>query len=178
MRKNAAKKENGTKKIVKNYLLLLIIFIVCIGFVLYLCNLYQVYDQYQKETPVIQGALQEIVPDDLEHYVLDTPTTVIYMCTSYDEECRAFEKDFKKYLSKREWNNEVVYLNLNDLDQEEFVHSFNTKYPYKKESLSTHYPAFVLFEDGKVRGLLQGNNQKKLTITKVRQFLEINEIGE
>ena len=172
------KKTVDDKKLMKNYFLLILIFLVCIGFVLYLCNMYKVYDQYQKETPVIRGAIQEIVPDDLEHYVLDTPTTVIYMCTSYDEECRTFEKDFKKYLSKQEWNNEIVYLNLSDLDQEEFVNSFNSTYPYKKSSLTSHYPAFVLFEDGKVNGLLQGKKDKELTITKVRQFLELNEIGE
>ncbi len=169
-------KENDNR--IKNYILLIFVFLLCICFVLYLCNLYKVYDQYQKETPVIRGAIQEIVPGDLDHYVLDTPTAVIYMCTSYDEECRSFEKDFKKYLSKREWNNEIVYLNLSDLDQEEFTDSFNAKYPYKKASLSSHYPAFVLFEDGIVRGLLQGKENKKLTITKVRQFLELNEIGE
>lgn len=171
-------KKNTTKKTIHNYVLLGVIFLVCVCIVLYLCNLYKVYDQYQKETPVIRGSLQEIVEDDLEHYVVDTPMAVIYMCTSYQDECRSFEKDFKKFLKHQELTDEIVYLNLSDLDQEEFVNSFNDKYPYKKGKLTTDYPAFVLFEDGKVVGILQGSNDKKVTVTKVRQFLEVNEVGE
>lgn len=175
--------KNTTDKIIDkrkfhNYIILIVIFLVCIGFVLYLCNLYKVYEDYQKETPVIRGAIEEIVPEDLEHYVLDTSVTAIYMCTSYQDQCRSFEKDFKKYLKQREWNNEIVYLNLSDLDQEEFVESFNNQYPYKKGKLTVNYPAFVLFEDGKVTGILQAKDDKKLTITKVKQFLEMNEVGE
>ena len=37
------------------------------------------------------------INDDLDHYVLDNPTTIIYMCTANDDECRNFEKDFKNY---------------------------------------------------------------------------------
>lgn len=170
--------EKTTKKGIRNYLILFCICFLVICFILYLCKLYQVYDQYQKETPVIRGAIQEIVSDDLDHYVLDNPMTVIYMCTSYQDTCRNFEKDFKKFLMKREWNNEIVYLNLSDLDQEEFVDSFNAKYPYKKGVLTTNYPAFVFFEDGKVRGILQEKNNKGPSITKVKQFLEIHEVGE
>lgn len=177
MTKSTTDKEVNKKRI-HNYILLGVIFLVCICFVLYLCKLYKVYDNYQKETPVIRGSIQEIVPEDLEHYVVDTPMTAIYMCTSYQDECRNFEKDFKKFLKQREWNNEIVYLNLNDLDQEEFVESFNNQYPYKKGKLTTNYPAFVFFEDGKVAGILQGKDNKRLTITKVRQFLEVNEVGE
>lgn len=170
--------EKATKTGIRNYVILFGVCLVCVCVILYLCKLYQVYDQYQKETPVIRGAIQEIISDDLDHYVLDNPMTVIYMCTSYQDRCRDFEKDFKKFLLKREWNNEIVYLNLSDLDQEEFVDSFNQKYPYKKGKLTTDYPAFVFFEDGKVRGILQEDNDRGLSITKVRQFLEINEIGE
>lgn len=169
---------NTTKKRIHNYILLIIVFALCIGFVLYLCSLYRVYDQYQKETPVIRGSIQEIVPDDLDHFILDNPMTVLYVCTSYDDSCRTFEKDFKKYLSKREWNNEIIYLNLSNVDQDIFIESFNTKYPYKKDKLTKDYPAFVLFEDGQVNGILQGKKDKKLSITKVREFLDINEIGE
>ncbi len=170
-----AKEEK--KKTIHNYILLVILFVVTFGVVIYLCRWYNVYNEYQKETPVIRGSLMEIGNDDLEHYILDNPTAVIYMCTAKDDECRLFEKSFKKLLKKRDYNNEIIYLNLSDLDQDEFVNSFNNKYNYKIK-LTTHYPAFVLFEDGKVVSVLQGSSEKKLTVSKVKQFLELNEIGE
>ena len=168
---------NEKKKIVHNYFILLIIYVAAMCLVIYLCKWYNVYDEYQKETPVIRGALQEIVSDDLEHYVLDNPTAVIYMCTSSDEVCRSFEKGFKKLLNKRDYNNQIIYLNLSGIDQDSFVNGFNDKY-LKKNKLSTNYPAFVLFQDGKAISILQGSVSKPLTVTKVKQFLEINDIGE
>ena len=171
------KVKEEKKSTIHNYILLVVLFAVTAGLVIYLCKWYNVYHEYQKETPVIRGSIMEIVNEDLEHYILDNPTAVIYMCTAKDDECRNFEKDFKKLLKKRDYNNEIIYLNLSDINQDEFVNSFNDKYNYKIK-LTTHYPAFVLFEDGKVVSVLQGNEKKPLTVLKVKQFLELNDIGE
>ena len=173
--KNKTKKD--TKKLINNYIILAVIFITCICLVLYLCRWYKVYDEYQRETPVIRGSLQEIISDDLEHYVLDNPSALIYICTSNDDACRDFEKDLKKFLNQGDYSNYIVYLNVTNLDQEEFVNDFNNKYPYKTD-LTVNYPAFVLFEDGKVRSILQGNAKDELSVTEVKHFLKINKIGE
>ena len=80
------------------------------------------------------------------------------------------------YREKKQYS-QLIYLNLTDLNQEEFLNVFNTTYHYKKQ-LTSYYPAFVFFEDGKVKSILQGTEKNPLTITKVKQFLELNEIGE
>lgn len=171
--KNEEKKKVG----VKNYAILALIFAVGIGLTLYLCNWYNVYDAYQKETPVIRGTLSEITKDELEHYILENPTTVIYMCTASDITCRDYEKDFKKLVEKEELQEVIVYLNLNDVNEKEFIDSFNNMYPYKVK-LTKYYPALVIFEEGKIRNILQGKEDEKLTITKTKQFIEMNRIGE
>ena len=176
MDKTKATEEKKQKKI-KNYLLLLLLFIVFMGFVLYLRELYKVNEAEKKKIPVIDGMIYEIYNDDLEHYLLDNPTTIIYMCTANGDNCRTFERDLKKLLSKEDYDNKLIYLNLTDLNQDEFVKSFNDKYQYKTK-LTTNYPAFVLFEDGKIKSILQGKENKEITITRVKQFLEMNEIGE
>lgn len=169
--------NKSTNKRIHNYIILVVIFLLCIGLIVYLCKWYKVYDEYQKETPIIRGVLQEIVNDDLEHYVLDNPSALIYVCTSNDDVCRDFEKEFKKYINQQELNDSIIYLNTTGLNQDEFVSEFNKKYNYKRE-LTTNYPAFVLFEDGKIVSILQGTKNEKLTITKVKNFLELNKIGE
>lgn len=165
------------KSVVHSYLLLVVLFVATIGLVLYLCKWYNVYDEYQKETPIIRGALSEIIYDDLEHYILDNPTTVIYMCTAQDDTCRSFEKSFKRLLKNKDYNDEIIYLNLSGLNQEEVVATFNEKYK-NKVGLTTNYPALVYFEDGRVKSILQGKENKKLSIVKVKQFLDLNDIGE
>ena len=126
-----AHEEEKERSLFKRYLILAFIFILCMGLVIYLCKCYKVYDDYQKEIPVIRDTLSEITDVDLEHYILDNPTTVIYMCTASDEVCRDFEKDFKKLVIKKEYTDKIVYLNLSGLDQEKFVEDFNNKYNFK-----------------------------------------------
>ena len=164
------------KKRIRNYIICVVLFIVCFGLVLYLRELYKVNEAEQKKIPVIQGYISEIYNDDLEHYVTENPDGVIYMCIANDENCRVFEREFKKLLKKDEYKDNLVYLNLMDVDQDKFLEEFNNKYIYKVK-LSKEYPAFVLFEDGKVKAILQEKN-KKLDIVKVKHFLELSEIGE
>lgn len=171
------KSNEENKKTIKNYVLLVLLFGASILLVLYVCELYKVNQAEKMKVPVIDGELLEIYSTDLEHYVLDNPTTIIYMCTANDDNCRMFERDFKKLLKKNDYNEEIIYLNLTDLDQDEFVNSFNEKYNYKIK-LTTDYPAFVLFEDGKVKNILQGGKNKRLNISRVKEFLELNIIGE
>lgn len=168
--------EKKDKKIVRNYIITIVLFIACCGLVLYLRELYRVNEAEQKKIPVIQGYISEIYSDDLEHYIMDNPNGVIYMCIANDENCRAFEREFKKLLKKDEYSDNLAYLNLIGVDQNEFLNNFNSKYIYKTK-LSKEYPAFVLFEDGKVKAILQ-EKSKKLDIVKVKHFLELSEIGE
>ena len=174
-KKNVLKKDlnENQKNYLKNYIILIVIFGCCIFFTLYFCKWYDVYKEYEREIPVIRGSLSEITKDDLEHYIADNSNVIIYMCTAVDDECRNFEKEFKKYIVKNEITDEVVYLNLTGVDQDEFLKEFNDTYHYKIK-LNGKYPAFVAFEDGKIDSILQGRKNKKITISKVNDFLEIH----
>lgn len=168
------KKEN----LARNYVILFVIFLVTILLVWYVCKWYSVYTEYEKETPVIRGTLSyEITTADFEHFITDNPTTVIYMCTSKDDKCRNFEKDLKKYVKKNSLEDEIIYLNLSDADIDGFVKQFNEKYKYKVK-LTNNYPLIVEFTDGKVTGLIQGEENNPLTIDRVEDFVEINKIGK
>lgn len=169
--------EEKERSLFKRYLILIFVFVACMSLVIYLCRWYKVYDDYQKEIPIIRGTLSEITDVDLEHYILDNPSTVIYMCTASDEVCRSFEKDFKKLVVKREYTDKIIYLNLSGLDQDKFVEDFNNKYSFKIK-LTTDYPAIVMFEDGKITSLLQESDKRDFTISTVKDYLDLNMIGE
>lgn len=175
--KKKATQEEVKKRTIKNYCILALIVVVFIGLVLYLCKCYRVYDEYQKEIPVIRGSLQEIVSDDLEHYVVENPNSIIYVCFANNDNCRNFEKKFKKFVETKEMKDEIVYLNTTGIDQEEFVKAFNEKYAKKKE-LTSNYPAIILFDEGKAVSILQAKENNNLSIEKVENFLEVNKIGE
>ena len=170
--------EKKQKNLKKNYVILAVIFLSVILLVWYICKWYTVYTEYEKETPVIRGTLSyEITAVDFEHYITDNPSSVIYMCTSSEEKCRSFEKDFKKFIKSKNLEDEIIYLNLSDADIDEFVESFNNKYSYKVK-LTSDYPLLVEFTDGRVTGLIQGEKNNPLTIKRVKEFVEINKIGK
>ncbi len=170
------KKADEIRKIPKkNYIILVVLFVATVALVLYLCNLYRVYDKHQRDIPVIRGTLYEIQPDELEHFVMENPSTVIYMCTAADEKCRDYEKDLKKLVVKEELQEDIIYVNLSNVDQNDFVNQFNSKYPYKV-SLKKNYPALILFEDGKVQSILQADQDDSLSISETEQFIKLNHI--
>lgn len=173
------KKIKTTEKKVgiKNYFILILIFATGILLTLYLCNVYKVYDESKKQIPVIRGTLSEIKYEELEHYISENPTTVIYMCTASNEVCRNYEKDLKKLIKKEELQEEIVYLNLSETNNSEFTEMFNKKYPFKVK-ITDNYPAIVIFIDGKITNILQAKRQEKLTITKTQQFIDLHMIGE
>ncbi len=171
--KEFTKKEN---KKIRNYIITIVLFIACCGVILYLRELYKVNEEANKKIPILQGYISEIYNEDLEHYILDNPNTIVYMCIANDDDCRTFEREFKKLLKTDKYNDRLVYLNLTDVDQNSFIDTFNSKYN-NKNKLTRKYPAFVLFEDGKIKAILQEKN-KKLDIVKVKHFLEIIEAGE
>ncbi len=162
--------------VLKNYIILIVVIFASICLTLYLCKWYRVYDDYQKEIPVIRDSLLEITDDDLDHYLMENPSTVIYMCTAKNDICRNYEKDLKKLIKKEDLNDKIIYLNLSTANSEHFVNEFNNKYNFKNK-LTTNYPAFVIFDEGKVSGILQGSNNKKLTIGNTKQYLELNEVN-
>ena len=169
--------DNKEKSKIKRYGILLFIFALCIGLTIYLCKWYDVYDEYQKETPVIRGTLSEVGYEELEHYILDNPSSIVYMCTSQSEICRNFENDLKKLVNKNAYADEIIYLNLSGLDMDTFVYEFNSRYKFKNK-LTSDYPAFVAFSDGEIEAILQGNADNPLSISRVKNFIEMYKIGD
>ena len=175
--KQDQEKIENEKNYVKNYFILAVLFLACFGLTIYFCKWYDVYKEYQKEVPVIRGSMLEIYSDDLEHYLVDNPNSIIYMCTAYSDVCRQYEKKLKKYLTKNDAIDNLVYLNLTNEDSEKFLEKFNQKYPYRI-SLKGNYPSFVVFENGVVEKILQGTSQTPLSITKTQSFLEFYMVEE
>ena len=167
------KRENKTK----NYIILGVIVLIFVGLTLYFCKWYQVLDEEEKQVPVIRDTIPEITPLELDHYIVENPTATIYMCTASEIKCRKFEGKFKKLIERENLREEFVYLNLTNSDIDEFIDDFNSKYKYKTK-LTDNYPAIVEFNEEKITHMLQGSKGKTLTIEKVKNFIDINKIGE
>ena len=157
----------------KNYFIVLGLFILVILLIIYLRAWYKVEEERRHSIPVISGVLsQEIKEEELNHVVVDNQKAIVYMCNAKSVSCRTFEKRFKKLILNNDYQYDIIYLNLSE--SENFSERFNQKYKFKKE-LKEKYPAFVVFEDGKVKSILQ---KDKLSVEDVKDFLKGLELGE
>lgn len=161
----------------KNIIILIIIYLIGIGLTLYFCRWYQVIDQNKKSVPIIRGTLSELTYSELDDYLLENPTSIIYLCTSNSQQCRNYEKDVRKYFINSGLSETVIYVNLTNIDQTKFVKKFNQDYKYKTK-LTTNYPAIIYFEDGEIKDMIQGKKGNTLTLNKTKEFFKDNEIGE
>lgn len=172
-----AKKEELRKIPTKNYIILVGIFIILFLLVYYLCSWYKVYNDYQKEIPIIRNTLLEINSSEANHYIQENSDAVIYMCTASNDACRKFEKKFKKLIVKQSLEEAITYVNLSNTNTKEFTNNFNNSYKYKKE-LNNNYPAIVVFKDGNIVDMIQGDKKEELSISDVIKLLKENKVGE
>ena len=73
--------------------------------------------------------------------------------------------------------NYIVYVNLTNVNQVKFVKEFNNNYEYKTK-LTPNYPALIYFNDGKISDMIEGTSSNKLTLSKAKDFIEKNKIGD
>lgn len=161
----------------KNYVILACLFVGTILLLMVITNKYEEIIEFEKQTPVIRDTLQEITSTEVEHYVTENPTTIMYMCTASDDSCRSYEKKLKKLVEEKDLRDDIIYVNLSNDDVNQFVDEFNNKYPFSKE-LTISYPAFVIIEDNKVQAILQGSKEKPLSIRRTEDFFEYYEVGK
>ena len=172
-----SKKDKELRKVpTKNYIILLLLFVATFALVYYFYRWYVVYSDYQNDIPVIRDSLPELTEEEVIHYIQENQTTVVYMCTASDNNCRSFEKNFKKLIEKDSLKEYIVYLNLTNTNLAEFTNNFNNRYQYKEEL--SNYPSLVVFEDGVISDILQQESDKPLSIVDVDNFLKRNKIGD
>lgn len=168
--------EEIKKSKIRNIIILVVVSLLVVSLVLYLCDCYKVYEESKKEIPVLDGILAEISTIELDHYLLENPSTTIYICTTQDTICRNYESKLIQLIEKKALKDDIIYLNVTEEEKDGFVEEFNNKYHYKVK-LGKRFPAYVVFDEGKITGILQ-EKEKDLTIQKTKQFIELNEIGD
>ena len=172
------KKEEIRNVPLKNYIILLAIFIGTFLLTYYLYRWYKVYADYQNNIPVIRDSLTEITKEEMEHYIEENTSATIYVCTADNQNCRSFEKNFKKLVDKNALKEYIIYVGVTSQEMDQFVSDFNQKYQYKIK-LTKNVPAFITFEDGEVTDILEADKDTdKLSITDVSKYLKVNKIGE
>lgn len=176
--------EKETKKIeeperiikLKNYIIVILMFLATFLLVLVLRNRYILYKEYQLTIPVLKDKLNEVTVAELDTYLTENTDAIIYIEVSEDENSRAVSEDLYEVVKKRGLTERVVYLNISSVeDKEGFFKKFNEKYCDEAKELS-NYPALVLFYDGRVESYVSRTENQQLNIGNIEQLFDQYEL--
>ena len=90
------------------------IYAVVIALVLYLASWYNTYVEYKEEIPVLQNIISEINPSEVDHYLMENPSPILYVCSASNNDCREFEESIKDSLKEKAYQ-DLTYVNLENI---------------------------------------------------------------
>lgn len=170
-----SKRRNNREIPVKNYIIVLAIFIVSFILIILGAKWYKNYREYQLTIPVISGYINEVSDEEIENYLLENRDTMLYIGASDDNNCRSLEKDLKNFIKKYNLRDQIVYIDLNKIsDKDEFVSKFNGKYATNKKI--NKYPAFAIIQNGQIIDVVSKTKSQSLDIDDIEQLLEEYEL--
>ncbi len=97
-------------------------------------------------TSIIKEYLTEIKYEEISTHVIEQPNTIIYVSNSSDEKSADFEKKFKTVIKKHNLENEIIYININD------VTIMDPVYQYA--------PELVFYQNGEISDIIDCNTIK------------------
>ncbi len=152
-----------------NYIkLILIIVTSLIGSII----LYTIYNAEVNKEPILRNKVKEIDADDVEDYISENESVLLYFGAVKDNDSEKIEKEMIKKLDLEKID--IVYVNITNLkNRKDYLKKLSNKYSTYKEL--TNYPSFVFIKDKKIVDVIE-KDDKELIISDVIKFIETNEI--
>ncbi|MDD3241635.1 MAG: hypothetical protein PHQ64_02510 [Bacilli bacterium] len=177
--KKVVKEENSNVKgLVWSYFKLLCLFSLTIFITVFIRNSYHSYVANELNTPVLENILIHKITtsEELFGYLNENQKSVVYIGVASDLDCRKLENRMIKVIEEKKLQDDIIYVNLNDLDEISrinFMNKINSKY----DEIVGTYPTIIYFENGKIEDVAKTTTEKKLTIGMIVDFLEDNDIN-
>lgn len=135
----------------KNYVIAFLIALATVGLCFYLRNWYQMSELTSASKNLLAEKLPEIKLEEMNTYLQENPNIIIYISSSIDENNKDFEKKIYQYIVRSEKSYEFVYLNKDEVTDEEII-QFQKEYGIEniKNMNMVYIPNFYVIQDGKI----------------------------
>lgn len=151
----------------KNYIYLLIIFILTISFAFGFKKLYGSYKNYLLSIPEVRGVINELNTKELLSYYNESTNNIFYFSDSSKLESRDLEKEVSKYIKKKEYQEKTIYINLKDASDEDYE-VINKIF---KVNIKNMTPCFIYTSEQEVKEVIL-SKERVLTIEEIKTFFE------
>ena len=160
------------KKIpLKNYVILCIIVITTVLAVFYVRSWYITNKEYYSRNSVIKDVTREINVDEISNYALESPKFMLYVSSGVDADVKDFENNFKKLIKKLEISEDILYLNMDNVNNDLYssLSSFSSNNKISSLIIQSKASLYV-FSDGKIVGVL--NNVNNFSDKHIKAFIK------
>lgn len=149
---------------VKNYVVAVIIMIITILATFIAASIY--LDSVDVNNKEYLNSLSEIKMDEVDNYIIEAHDIIIYVTDSKSTN-KLVDREFEKIINRYNLNQDVVYLNLNELD-ESIYNAFALKYNINGTLNSN---SLLIFKDGMLAKIINLNEKNvKLTHKYINSF--------
>lgn len=158
----------------KNYLFLLIVIIITVALVFYVRGWYNATKEYYRENSAVKDVVREINENEISSYIIESQKFILYTSSGKEEKIKTFEEKFKKLIKQMDIQNEIIYLNLDNVDIESFNNKLKASYALnnriQNQIINSSQSTIYVFNDGKIISVL--NNVDKYSIDHIKTLLK------
>lgn len=144
----------------KNYFILFIVIVFSLLIAFYFRNWYKAYEDSYLSKSIVGNYLFEINYKELDNYLVENQSAIIYVSKVGNEKIRNFEKKFINAINQNDLKNKILYLNLNN-----YKGDINNKYTINDKDI-TSVPNISVFKNGKLDDIyvidVDGYNMEKI----------------
>lgn len=148
---------------VKNYLILVLVFLLTVVGVFYAREWYNTSKIYYAQNSVLKDVVREIKNEELSNYVLENQKFILYVASGQDDRIKDFENDFKNLIQDMDLNENILYMNLDEVNTDEFYNLLKADYAetdkIKSQISSGSLISMYVFSDGKIVTVLNDVNE-------------------
>lgn len=158
---------------VKNYVILILVFLVTIVAVFYVRDWYNTTKNYYAQNSVMTKVVREIKSEEISNYILENQRFILYVSSGHDSGIKNFEDDFKNLIQSLDITDDVLYMNLDGVNATNFYNLLKNNYALNskmKNQIVDSNSSLYLFTDGKVSGVL--NNVSDYSIKRLENIIK------
>lgn len=158
---------------VKNYVILILVFLVTIVAVFYVRDWYNTTKNYYAQNSVMTKVVREIKSEEISNYILENQRFILYVSSGHDSGIKNFEDDFKNLIQSLDITDDVLYMNLDGVNSESFYDLLKNNYVRNSKienQIVDSNSSLYLFTDGKVSGVL--NNVSDYSIKRLENIIK------
>lgn len=144
----------------KNYFILFIVIVLSLLIAFYFRKWYKAYEDSYLSKSIVGNYLFQINYKELDNYLVENQSAIIYVSKVGNEKIRNFEKKFINAINQNDLKNKILYLNLNN-----YKGDINNKYTINDKDI-TSVPNISVFKNGKLDDIyvidVDGYNMEKI----------------